>query len=170
MFKYFKCVCVCVCFFFFCDVSSGVQCALVVVTCSQLMDLWRKYWSILTSKSTSYVLLVSDFPVAQRKDAVFKKKYCPIRNADRTRISEENELIWRDVPLPVTSDLAFKVDVSITNWNGCSFQLCECIFGPKRNGRSLWHTVRVNLSICHTYYVNMYNVGGTKLHKMPIST
>ncbi|XP_036962234.1 peroxisomal succinyl-coenzyme A thioesterase-like isoform X1 [Acanthopagrus latus] len=33
------------------------------------------------------------------------------QNADRTRISEENELIWRDVALPVPSDLAFKVDM-----------------------------------------------------------
>lgn len=33
------------------------------------------------------------------------------KNADRTRVSEENEFIWRDLLLPVPSDLAFKVDM-----------------------------------------------------------
>ncbi|XP_073327583.1 acyl-coenzyme A thioesterase 5-like [Pagrus major] len=32
-------------------------------------------------------------------------------NADKTRVSEENEFIWRDLLLPIPTDLTFKVDM-----------------------------------------------------------
>lgn len=36
----------------------------------------------------------------------------PSRNAEKTRESEAGEKIWRDLLLPVPTDLQFKVDVS----------------------------------------------------------
>lgn len=53
--------------------------------------------------------------VTQEDDEELKNFFCPARNSDRIRVTEENEVIYRDLSLPIPSDPSLKVDVSRTN-------------------------------------------------------
>lgn len=109
-----------------CGRSSGVQCVLVRVMCSQLADLCRNFW--ISAASTfffhysleRFFCLVTQPPIVLLllRDDVY---VCTIyRNMGKRRTGKNNEMINRDLLLPIPTDPTLKVDVS-TNSHHTSF-------------------------------------------------